>query len=531
MIGDEQRCSLLASLVGEAVFEIDANGAIVDANHAAERLTGRARGTLAGERAHDVLHPGEGNSGCDLLALLDGRAERVECDVARADGPPRRAAIVRGGLREGALVAVQDLAELARAEALAAEQSRVLEGAVSRAIAEVAERKRAEERFRRLVEGAPDGVLIVDAEGRIVLVNAQTEALFGLARHELVARRVEDLLPARFQSTCAGDRAMFFADRQVRPTVWGRELIALRGDGSEFPIEMRIAALEVEEGLLLSISVRDITDRKRAEEERLTSVARLKEIERLRDLDRFKSQFLNTAAHELGTPLTPILLQLHMLKSGYVGALSPDQARAIGILDRNVERLGQIVQDLLDVARLQSGRLKVSLGAADLHRMLLEAVESFHDQARRAGVALEAQVEAGLAVEADARRLSQVMFNLISNALKFTPPGGRVVVAAARDGHEVEVRVTDTGSGLKPEDIPRLFQPFSQVHDPMQLTVPGTGLGLFISKGIVDLHGGRMWCESPGPGRGTTFSFTVPTKPPAVRASDLAARFGDAARS
>lgn len=518
--------------IGEAVITIDGAGQIMHANAAAGRLLERDPASLVGASVHGLLHPNEGRGApCGLASALDRGAERVEERFARADGSSAQVVMTVGLVAEGAVLVARDHDALARADALREQQARALEGAVSRAINEVAERKRAEERFRRLIEGAPDAVLIVDARGAVVLVNAQTETMFGYARRELVGHNVDALLPERFRSTLAGDRAVFYADAQVRPTVWGRELIAARRDGSEFPIEMRISALEVDGGLLLSIAVRDVTDRKRAEEERLTSVARLKEIERLKDLDQFKSQFLNTAAHELGTPLTPIMLQLHMLKASYVGELTQDQKRAIGIVDRNIERLSQIVTDLLDVARLQSGRLKITVAEADLERVLVECVESFQDPALRAGVTIETRVPPGLEVSVDARRISQVVFNLVSNALKFTPSGGRVVVEARRDGHEIAVHVADTGAGLKPEDIPRLFQPFSQVHDPMQLTVPGTGLGLFISKGIVDLHGGRMWCESGGPGKGTRFSFTVPMRPPAVRSSDLAQRFGESARA
>lgn len=235
---------------------------------------------------------------------------------------------------------------------------------------------------------------------------------------------------------------------------------------------------------------------------------------RLAQLDTLRTQFINTAAHELATPLTPIRLQLDLLKARRD---APRGGRSLEILDRNVDRLRQLVADLLEVARLQAGRMRVDRRPLALDAVVREAIASFAEPARRGGIALEASLPPGIVVEADEGRLLQVMYNLLSNGLKFTPAGGRVEVALERAGEEAVVRVRDSGIGLRPGDIPLLFQPFTQVHDPARAQSKGSGLGLHISKGIVEVHGGRIWAESPGPGLGATFAFALPLAPRAAR--------------
>lgn len=255
--------------------------------------------------------------------------------------------------------------------------------------------------------------------------------------------------------------------------------------------------------------------------------------EDLKELDRLKTQLLNTASHELNTPLTPLKLQIHLLKAANYGDLNEKQRKAVNILERNVDRLVLLVQDMLDVARLQSGRLAVHMEPLDLATVVSESTEAFHESAKQTGVELIVRVNAPLRVRADGKRLTQVLFNLLTNALKFTPPGGKVVVEAVANGPTASVAVRDTGVGMTTEQISRLFQPFSQVHDTMQRTRAGTGLGLYISKGIVELHGGRIWCESAGPSMGSTFAFTVPLDgaPPRLEPAETKRETGIAKRA
>lgn len=266
----------------------------------------------------------------------------------------------------------------------------------------------------------------------------------------------------------------------------------------------------------------DVTDERDA-------VAELRQAnERLRDAEEARARLVNMAAHELKTPLTPIRLQMVLLKARPQG-LSEQQTRAIALLERNVDRLDHLVDDVLDATRLQGGHLAIAREPLDVSRVVGEAVESFREALEHSGLTLESELAPGLAMDGDARRLTQVVYNLLSNAIKFTPAGGRVRVTAARQGDQAVVRVTDTGVGLPPEDIAQLFRPFTQLRDPRHTTTGGSGLGLFISSGIVAQHGGRMWAESPGPGQGSTFSFALPLSkaaalPPPPAASRRPAR-------
>jgi PAS domain S-box-containing protein len=371
----------------------------------------------------------------------------------------------------------------------------------------------AEAKFRGLLEAAPDAVVIVNESGRMMLVNSQAEHIFGYDRARLIGQPADMLLPENERGKHRGH----IVDPQATAELpLGSEIVGHRIDGTNFPAEIRVSPLQSEEGPLFIKVIRDVTERRKAEDDRARSLEQLQELERLKDLDRFKTEFINMAAHELGTPLTPIKLQISLLKGARGVGLDDDQRKAITILDRNVDRLSQLVQDVLEVARIQAGRLGVNKHPADLNRVVMEAAESFQETARVSGVTLESRLSPDLVADIDPKRVTQVLFNLLSNALKFTPRGGTVVLETTRQGDYATVKVRDTGTGLRPEDVPKLFRPFSQVHDTMQRTKGGTGLGLYISKGIVELHGGRIWVESPGPGHGATFAFTVPAEPGAA---------------
>lgn len=234
------------------------------------------------------------------------------------------------------------------------------------------------------------------------------------------------------------------------------------------------------------------------------------QIERLRELNQMRIHFINTAAHEFATPLTPLRLQTSLLLAEKLGTLTDKQRRAIEMLDRNMERLGQLVRDVLDVSRIEAGRFSVQKDHIDLAEIAHHAVESVMASATGAGVQLSYEGLDSLAIEGDKDRLTQVFLNLLTNALKFTPHGGHVTVHLTAEGSNAVVQVQDSGRGIAPEKMNKLFQPFSQVHDTSQETRSGTGLGLSICQGIVAQHGGRIWAESAGLGLGTKFSFLIP---------------------
>ncbi len=363
--------------------------------------------------------------------------------------------------------------------------------------------------FRRLSEAALEGVAIVDG-GLIVEANQAFAALFGWSPANVAGAEIREFIDAIDR----GELAKLLAEGSGQT----KQLQGRRHDGTNVPIEVVARDYPYQSHRASVLAVRDLTDRLRAEAQQAAAEERAHEVERLREISRFRSNLLNAASHELKTPITPLKLQLHLLKSGRLGPLSSRQDRAVAILDRNLGRLARLVSDVLDVARLDSGRLVLRSQSLDLNPMIFDAVETFDETARDAGVSLDAHLHGAIWLTADPVRITQVLHNLISNALKFTPRGGRILVrsglADGARGLDAWVRVDDTGIGLGPDQIARLFQPFSQVHDPMETNQPGTGLGLYISRGIVEQHGGGITCESGGRGLGTTFRFTLPNASP-----------------
>jgi signal transduction histidine kinase len=228
------------------------------------------------------------------------------------------------------------------------------------------------------------------------------------------------------------------------------------------------------------------------------------EVQRLRELDRFKTSFINAAAHELNTPLTPLQLQVHVLEMAEEQGNPEARKRAMSILHRNVDRLSLLVQDMLDVARLQSGRLSIERAPADLATVVRDAIETYRGPADAKRITLDVEGPESLVVAIDPKRTSQILYNLVSNSIKYTPPEGRVHVRYSGDETTVRIELEDSGLGFSAEQLQQMFRPFGQAH--AQLTsAPGTGLGLFISRGIAEQHGGRLDASSPGPGKGALF--------------------------
>jgi signal transduction histidine kinase/ActR/RegA family two-component response regulator len=262
---------------------------------------------------------------------------------------------------------------------------------------------------------------------------------------------------------------------------------------------------------LLRRSMLYAIERRRAYEIRRQLREQESEVERLHRIDAMKAHFFNTAAHELGTPLTPIRLQLHLLKGSDPQGLSPIQKKALEVLERNVDRLSRLTQDLLDVAKIQTGFMRLEKRPLEVARVVEEVRDSFEPVAVSRGIDFQVScLDAGI-IEADPKRIGQVLYNLVDNALKFTPPGGLVRLECRREDAEYVARVQDTGVGLSEDQISRLFQPFTQVLGDDQPSGIGSGLGLYVSKGIVELHEGRMWCESDGPGEGCLFCVALPS--------------------
>jgi PAS domain S-box-containing protein len=255
-------------------------------------------------------------------------------------------------------------------------------------------------------------------------------------------------------------------------------------------------------------TTQDITQQKAAEAARADLEGKGREVKRLEELNRMRMDFLNTAAHDLKTPLTPLKLQMAALRAR--GLADAKQRESLDVMDRSVNRFQALIEDMLDAARLQAGKLKLKRSNVALAPLVQETVASFQEAIRQEGLQVDVRVGAGTVVDADPNKLMQILMNLVSNAVKYTPKGGAVQVRAVEEEGVAHLSVRDSGLGMDSEQLGRLFQPFVRLHEGIPGTAKGTGLGLYISKGIAESHGGRIWAESEGPGLGSTFHLAWP---------------------
>ena len=349
--------------------------------------------------------------------------------------------------------------------------------------------------FRGLLEAAPDGMVIVNRDGVIVLVNAQVEKLFGYERAELVGEPVEILVPDRFSGMHMAFRSGYVSEPRTRPMGLAGDLHARRKDGSEFPIEVTLSPLETDEGLLVSAAVRDISERRRMQEEN----------------DRVKDEFFATVSHELRTPLTSMIGYGELMTD--LEELSPQGQRFLSVIVRSAERELRLVDDLLTLVAIEESGLAIRSAEIDLERVVREAVEAARPRAEESQLSLSMETP-GTAVPmfGDRDRLGQAMDNLLSNAIKFTPTEGRVRVVLRAQGTSAEIDVIDTGIGIGEEDPDALFERLFRSQTAVAQQTPGAGLGLTIALAIVEAHAGTIEVVASGP-KGTTFRMTFPLRP------------------
>lgn len=359
---------------------------------------------------------------------------------------------------------------------------------LQQALAEVGANER---RIRSIIEAAQDAYVGVDLNGNIIDWNSQAERMFGWSRQEVLGQPLAtQVLPPRFRPSLERTLERFAAGASLPQLNQRLERTVVNRAGMEFPVEVTIALAGDTGAHFFSAFLHDISERKKVEQ--------------------MKSEFVSTVSHELRTPLTSIRGSLTLLTSGLAGEVPPDAKGLLDISQQSCERLVRLVNDVLDIEKIESGNMDLNIGTHALRPQLENAVAGIAGYARQYGVTLQLDVDpAATQVQADRDRLAQVLDNLLSNAIKFSPAGGTVFLKAVPSASGVRISVADQGEGIAPEFHGRIFQKFAQADSTNTRRKGGTGLGLSICKSIVEQHGGNIGFES-APGQGTTFHVDLP---------------------
>ena len=383
--------------------------------------------------------------------------------------------------------------------------------------------RESKERLQVVLRSIGDAVITTDTEGRVSFLNAVAQDLCGWTEEQARGRPLAEVFVIVNEDTGAPVESP--VDRVLREgNIVGlanhTELIAR--DGTHLPIDDSAAPIRAPGGELHGVVLvfREIRQRKEAERQREDllqkhAAARVAAEQARREAERAnraKDQFLSTLSHELRTPLNAILGWLNILNTSPPNA--DRLARALTVIERNAAAQAHLIEDILDVSRIITGKLQLNVGVVDLHAVLRASVDVVRPAADAKGVSVDAQLDPGaVAVQGDADRLQQVAWNLLSNAVKFTPKGGRVEVTLARAAEHVVLRVADTGDGIGADFLPHVFERFRQADASSTRAHGGLGLGLAIVKHIIELHGGTITAASDGPGLGTLFTVTLAASP------------------
>jgi len=349
-----------------------------------------------------------------------------------------------------------------------------------------------------IVAIAADAIICIDSDQNITLFNDGAEQIFGWTADDVMGKPLEMLLPERFR---AGHRAHIErfgrSPENARKMGERREIAGVRKNGEEFPAEAAIAKVHMGASVVYSVVLRDITEQVQLHK-------------RLQRAVRARDETVGVVAHDLRNPLSAVkMLSAAIMSGDEFEHLPPERKEQVRLIHQSALQMDRLIQDLLDITRVESGRLAITIEPITTSALLNGALLTLRPLVEQARLELDLRVPSALPkVQADPERIGQVLSNLVGNSIKFTSPGGRIIVTAERDADMVRVSVADTGSGIAPEQLPHVFTRYWE-GTPSTIRSKGAGLGLPIAKGIIAAHGGRLWVDSEE-GKGATFHFTLP---------------------
>jgi PAS domain S-box-containing protein len=354
--------------------------------------------------------------------------------------------------------------------------------------------------IENLVDNAGDAIISTDVGDRILTWNHGAEVIFGYSKEETVGQSLTILLP----SHRAGELEEIRDKVRITGVIRNLEVRRIRKDGIIIEASLAVSPIKDKDDNVIGFLhlARDVTEKKRYEQ-------------RLKELDKMKSAFVSNVSHELRTPLTAIKASADNMLDRLIGDLNGKQVGYLTRIKSNSDRLARLINDLLDLSTIEAGKIDLRPTNLPLVTLVKEAAESLRTVAAEKLINLTVMsADPGVIAWADRDKVIQVLMNLIGNALKFTPTGGKVTIAVAKNSAAwIQISVTDTGPGIPAEEVNKVFGRFYQIGQAGTQKTQGTGLGLAISKALVEMHGGKIWVESEA-GKGSTFSFTLPAEQP-----------------
>lgn len=501
---DDQRKCLeeFAFFLPLTIYTIDTTGAIVDINRPTANLTGYARSDLLGKEI-DTLFENKKEAERLFNKVLKKKFAHDENVVLLTKNNKRLTASISASIRKdrknniiGYLLAISDVSKLKtsqeKLEVKVRERTAELEEtkkALMNILEDIEEagKKTEEEKNRTLsiINNLADGLLVFDYEDKIMLINPRAEIFLKVQKKSATGKTL-----AEFSNSPVINSLRELLEKKTKPIL-----------AKEFRIN---------DNLVLELSMIPIKDRA----EKLGSLVILHDVTREKLIEKTKSEFVSLAAHQLRTPLSGIKWSLKMVLDGDLGELNKEQRDFLENTYKSNDRMIALVNNLLDVARIEEGRYLYNLTIADLGKITEDAVKSYEQEIKKKNLTLEFEktIENMPKTRMDAEKVRIVIDNFLGNAIKFTPAGGKITVAIRYDEKEIELSVTDTGLGIPVDQQKNIFNKFFRATNIQKVDTGGAGLGLYISKNIIKAHGGKIWFNSEKENARTTFHFTLPIK-------------------